>query len=141
MNVRFRPAFLCVAILVAAGFANAQEKTIKRVPPKPTVSVDGKTLFQEYCAVCHGNDGKGAGPAASALKRPPGDLTRIASNNGGKFPDERILRIIRGAEPVAAHGTEYMPMWGKIFNNMGSLSLAQTRVHALVRYVEGIQAK
>ena len=124
-----------------AVFANAQEPAIKKTPARPTVSIDGKSLFREYCAVCHGIDGKGAGPAVTALKQPPGDLTQIARGNGGKFPSDRILRIIKGTEPVAAHGTADMPMWGTVFNNMGNPSLAQTRIHSLLQFVEGMQAK
>ena len=132
---------LYMVILLAAGIANAQDKTIKRVPAKPTTSISGKSLFHEYCAVCHGDDGKGAGPAASALKQPPGDLTWFARNNSGKFPEERFLRIINGSEAVTAHGTQDMPIWGTIFSNSGNLSLTQLRVHALLEFVEQMQAE
>jgi mono/diheme cytochrome c family protein len=130
-----------MVILLAAGIANAQDKTIKRVPAKPTTSISGKSLFHEYCAVCHGDDGKGAGPAASALKQPPGDLTSFARNNSGKFPEERFLGLINGSEAVTAHGTQDMPIWGTIFSNSGNLSLTQLRVHALLEFVEQMQAK
>ena len=135
------PCCLIGSFLLAFGFANAQEKTVKMVPARPTVAIDGKTLFHEYCAVCHGDDGKGGGPAASALKQSPGDLTQIAHKNGGKYPDTLILRIIQGEESVTAHGTQAMPMWGTIFNNMGDPSVAQLRVHALESYIEKMQAK
>ena len=71
---------------------NAQDTTVKQIPPKPTAAIDGKSLFHEYCAVCHGPNGNGDGPAASALKIAPGDLTQISSQNEGKFPEERIMR-------------------------------------------------
>ncbi len=35
----------------------------------------GAEVFATYCAVCHGPDGKGNGPAAAALVPPPPDLT------------------------------------------------------------------
>ncbi|MBZ5572099.1 MAG: cytochrome c [Acidobacteriia bacterium] len=44
----------------------------------------GQQMYSAYCAVCHGNDGKGGGPAAEALKVPPPDLTVLARKNGGK---------------------------------------------------------
>jgi mono/diheme cytochrome c family protein len=141
MKRMLRPFYLLVGVLLTASFVNAQEKTIKQVPAKPTVSVDGKSLFHEYCAVCHGENGKGTGPAASALKQAPTDLTQIAHNNGGKFPDDRILRIVKGEEAVSAHGTQDMPMWGKIFSNMGNLTTAQARTFALLQFIEGLQAK
>ena len=130
------------ALIVCSGLlASAQETTIKRVAPKPTTAIDGKSLFLEYCAVCHGPNGKGGGPAANALKTSPGDLTQISHKAGGKFPEDRILRILKGDEPIAAHGSREMPIWGKVFGNMGSLSAGQTRIHALLQYVEGLQAK
>jgi mono/diheme cytochrome c family protein len=128
--------FLGVVLL-----ANAQETTIKRVPPRPTTAIDGKSLFQEYCAVCHGPGGKGGGPAAPALKTAPGDLTQIARKHGGKFPDERVMRVLQGEESIAAHGSQEMPIWGRVFANMGNVNMGQTRLHALVQYVEGLQAK
>lgn len=130
-----------ILCLVLAGVASGQDKTIQRVSPKPTVAIDGKTLFHEYCAVCHGEGGKGGGPAAKALQVSPGDLTQISRKHEGKFPEERIMRVLKGEEPVTAHGNQDMPIWGRVFSNMGSPTMAQTRVHALLQYVEGIQAK
>ncbi len=127
--------------LAAAGIANSQEKNIERVSPKPTVAIDGKSLFNEYCAVCHGVNGKGGGPAAKALQAAPADLTQISRKIGGKFPEERILRTLKGEESVAAHGSQDMPIWGKVFSNMGNLSMGQMRIHALLQYVEALQAK
>jgi len=133
--------YLLLSVLFAAGIVNAQP-TIKKVPAKPTVAVDGKTLYHDYCAVCHGVDGKGAGPAAAALKPVPSDLTQIARRNNGRFDDERMLRILTGQERVTAHGDQEMPAWGTIFNNMNSNpGMAQTRIHALLQYLDEMQAK
>jgi mono/diheme cytochrome c family protein len=130
-----------MGVLLAVGIGNAQT-TVKQVPAKPTVSIDGKTLFHDYCAVCHGADAKGAGPAAKAFKTMPSDLTRIGHKNGGTFPEDRILRVISGEESIPAHGTKDMPMWGVIFNNMTpNPNLSQMRIHALLQYVEDIQTK
>lgn len=133
-------SFSILSMMLAA-VASGQDKTIQRVPPKSTVSIDGKSLFHEYCAVCHGADGKGGGPAAKALQVPPGDLTQISRKNEGKFPEERVMRVLKGEQPVTAHGSQDMPVWGRVFSNMGSVTMAQTRVHALLQYVEGIQVK
>jgi putative copper export protein/mono/diheme cytochrome c family protein len=35
----------------------------------------GKTLFAQHCAACHGEEGRGDGPAAQGLDPPPSDLT------------------------------------------------------------------
>lgn len=127
-------------VLLAAGIANAQ--TIKKVPAKPTVSIDGKSLYTQYCAVCHANDGKGNGPAAAAMKPAPTDLTQISRTNNGHFPDEKIMRILTGEETITAHGNKDMPVWGAVFHNMNSSpSMSQARLHALVQYLEELQTK
>jgi len=136
--------YLITALIVGLSCfaAGAQEKVIKRVPPVGTASLDGKSLFREYCAVCHGKDGKGGGPAAPALKESPADLTQIARRNQGQFPDQKVLAIVKGEQSVSAHGDQEMPTWGRTFRNMSTdLTVSQGRLHALVMYIQSIQAK
>jgi hypothetical protein len=35
----------------------------------------GEQLYQTYCLMCHGADGRGTGPVARGLPHPPSDLT------------------------------------------------------------------
>src|SRR5215831_17444175 len=93
---------------------------IKKVPAHPTVSVSGQDLFREYCAVCHGTNAKGEGPAAAALRAKPANLTQIARRNGNKYPEVKVQRIINGEDEVTAHGSRDMPVWGEIFRHMSS---------------------
>lgn len=37
---------------------------------------EGKALYEEKCMICHGQNGKGDGPAAAALSPPPKDFSR-----------------------------------------------------------------
>ena len=117
-------------------------KTVKRVNAQPTATVNGVDLFKEYCAVCHGNDAKGTGPAADALKKRPADLTQLAKKNGGTFPELHVMNYIKGDDVVAAHGSRDMPIWGQIFGSFSpNQDLVQVRVYNLLKYIEGVQAK
>ncbi len=113
----------------------------------------GAKDFAARCASCHGQDGKGHGPAASALEKKPSDLTTIAKRHGGNYPAGRVFAAIEGLDMPDAHGTREMPVWGDVFLNedLGdSTSLkdavratddASKRILALVRYIETIQEK
>lgn len=100
--------------LVAQDQPQEQSKTtIQHVPIKRTSSASGKEMYTSYCAVCHGKDGKGDGPAAGALKVPPADLTMLAKNNGGKYPAMKVSSTLRNTSSLPAHGSKDMPMWGR----------------------------
>lgn len=122
---------------LCAGIASAQTR-IERAPIRPVPASDAKLMFETYCAVCHGQDAKGNGPAAVALKQAPADLTRTSARNGGKFPDVKISRFIEGLEGVPAHGTRDMPIWGDLFRSLNR-DTAPTRVYALVEYLKTLQ--
>jgi mono/diheme cytochrome c family protein len=139
-----RPFYLVLIVFAALACfcADAQQKTIKKVEPLGAKSLDGKGLYNEFCAVCHGSDLKGNGPASSALKTPASDLTQIAKKNGGRFPDTKVMAILKGQEGVTAHGNSDMPTWGKTFNDVsGNMTIAQGRMHALVNFLQESQAK
>lgn len=59
-------------------------------------SLDGPKIFRNYCAACHGVDGKGKGPVSGALKHAPPDLTSISQRNSGEFPADKVKAIIAG---------------------------------------------
>lgn len=99
-------------------------------------------MYRAYCAVCHGLDGKGSGPAASALKQRLPDLTLLSKKNGGKFPDFRVTGVIQGDAAIAAHGSRDMPMWGDVFRDLKrDESTVTLRVHNLTQYLASIQQK
>jgi mono/diheme cytochrome c family protein len=100
-------------------------------------------MFNSYCAVCHGKDGKGNGPAASAMKSQPTDLTALAKNDGGKYPSAHVAAVIRGQANSPSHGSEDMPVWGPLFSSIsqGHDAQVQQRIANLVNYIEELQAK
>ena len=106
----------------------------------PFDPIEGHALFRTYCAVCHGENGRGGGPMAKALRTAPPDLTHIWMRNGGKFPLQRVEKIISGESEVAAHGTREMPLWGLIFSQGAwDEHLGRLRIYNLAKYLETIQ--
>ncbi len=134
--------FMCTAAAAQDQTQN-QTKTIEHTTVKPTSAASGAEMYKTYCAVCHGTDGKGDGPAASALKARPTDLTQLSKSNEGKFPALKVTAAIRGEGDVAAHGTKDMPVWGSLFWNMshGHEGEVQQRVANLTKYIESLQEK
>ena len=136
--------FVIVAMftLALAGALGAQEKPkiVSTVPPAIDPG-NPQLMFQEYCAACHGREGRGNGPAAPALKTVPADLTRISARNGGKFPATKVRRYIEGLDEVPAHGSRDMPVWGQVLRPIttGGDAGVQLRVEALTKYLEKIQ--
>lgn len=62
----------------------------------PERQVSGRALYADYCASCHGAEGRGDGPAAAGLGKRPADLTGISARNGGVFPMVRVMSVIDG---------------------------------------------
>jgi mono/diheme cytochrome c family protein len=132
--------------LIASIPLESRAQSVAAVPRSfadPTVyRAWGKELFGIYCAACHGNDGTGNGPAASALKTPPPDLTEIAKRHGGRFPRMTVVGVIDGQTPLASHGSREMPVWGRVFRGEHeNSSLASPELYALADYIESIQKK
>ena len=74
---------------------------------------DGRRLFVENCALCHGRQGLGDGPAGAGLKPGPADLTRISARNGGRFPRAEVLSTLDGYSRVDFPGAG-MPEFGEL---------------------------
>ena len=129
---------LVAVVMLAMSAGAAQAQTVKREAIKPTAASDAGKMFDSYCAVCHGKDGKGTGPAAKALTKAPADLTKLSARNGGAFPDVHVRRYIEGLDEVAAHGSRDMPMWGDLFRSLNR-DTAQIRVAALAEYIKAMQ--
>jgi len=120
----------------------AQDKQAKQEPVKQTVPLSGASMFKDYCAVCHGKDAKGNGPAASALKHAPANLTTLAKRHDGKFPDLYVEEVLRNGVKAPAHGDAEMPVWGPLFSSMDSdPAIMYVRISSLVSYIKSLQVK
>jgi len=134
--------FCCLALLLGALALHAQDKKeIRKVPLQPTSMSSGTEMFKTYCATCHGTGGKGDGPAASALKKSPPDLTQLARKHDGKFPDGYIATKLKAVDQPS-HGSKDMPVWGPLLSSVSRDNAeTQLRIANLVKYLETIQVK
>ena len=96
----------------AAGLL-AQSATVLGPRPAAAQSGDvalGKAVYEKRCAGCHGEGGKGDGPAAELLLPRPRDFTagkyKIRTTAGALASDQDLLRIVTDGMP----GTS-MPPW------------------------------
>jgi mono/diheme cytochrome c family protein len=121
---------LAIACLALVSPGNAQNKPKAEQAGKEE---SGKQWFMAYCASCHGDDAKGHGVVAPALKQAPPNLTLLAKRNNGKFPEEYVDKVLAHGVPAPAHGTAEMPVWGPTFASVNS--------RKLIEYLESIQVK
>lgn len=135
--------FVGVAAL-GATFACAQESKLT-IPVKSTQADSGKEMFVNYCAPCHGLDGRGNGPTAGALKVMPTDLAVLSKNNKGVYPETHVVAVLKFGSENSAHGSKLMPIWGPALRNMshesGNSDEQALRIANLVKYVDGLQVK
>lgn len=71
---------------------------------------EGKALFQTYCAVCHGVQGKGDGPISGKIPPPPSYLSERLM----QFPPGRIFHVITlgtGKMPSYASQLSFDERW------------------------------
>jgi mono/diheme cytochrome c family protein len=131
---------LVVAAMLAVGYDMAQDKPLDKVPKQ---AASGERLYKQYCAACHGSDGRGMGPAASALRTPPANLTTLAKRHGGKFPYDYVESVLRFGLPIVAHGSSDMPTWGPIFGTHEGNNevVVKQRIKGLCDYLATLQEK
>lgn len=142
MNARWMGWALAGALCLA-GAANAQQAANAGL---------GRYEFQSRCAPCHGVSGKGDGDMAKSLVKRPADLTTLARDNGGTFPQERVRAMVDGrSADIAAHGKREMPIWGMEYRTelagAGASKASNPevyvsgRIDALLAYIASIQVK
>ena len=122
--------------------ASASAQTVRQGTAQRIQSIEGVDTFRAYCAVCHGEQARGNGPAATALKKVPADLTGIAKRNNGKFSQTDVEAVIAGTQVLASHGSREMPIWGPVFQALAAdPAFAKLRVANLIEYLRSIQTQ
>jgi mono/diheme cytochrome c family protein len=114
----------------------------------------GKDDFLKLCSGCHGPSGKGDGPNAKGLRKPPADLTKLSQSNNGKFPLVRVSDVMDGRLEFIVHGPREMPSFAEVLKKdvmsrmprdsmSGDLaeSMARRRMVEVIEYVMSLQNK
>ncbi len=82
-------------------------------PPAPVPAVVGQAPFLRHCAGCHGVTGRGDGPLASSLPRPPRDLAgeplRTRSAPGAPSREDVFRTITVGAPAHGMPAFDHLP--------------------------------
>jgi mono/diheme cytochrome c family protein len=113
---------ICFAGLIGFGLG-----TIAPGPLPAQEHAGGQKLYATYCSGCHGDKGKGDGPAAKSLPVKPADHTD--GNVMNQFSDKYLQDIIsKGGGGVGK--SAFMPGW--------STQLKEKEVREIVAYMRSI---
>ena len=125
---------LAAGLTVAGGCSSDDDRDDKKsdaathAAVTPAMLEQGRTLYKVNCAACHGDTGKGDGPAAGVLKPPPRDHTDRAYMD--TLNDEEIERVIKMGGAIK--GKPLMPSHPQF---------KEQELHALVAYVRSLSRK
>jgi high-affinity iron transporter len=120
-------AVLALALGCASEEAGSTAKPATTADASPAVLEQGKVLYKANCVACHGESGKGDGPAAGVLKPPPRDHTDRAYMIS--LTDNQIADIIKMGGAI--RGKPLMPSHPQF---------KDAELQALVAYVRSLSA-
>ena len=103
---------LCAVVLGAALSAHAAD------------AEQGKKLYGQFCATCHGQSGKGDGPGAAALNPKPRDHTD--KEYMSQLSDDDLMKVIKNGG-ASIGKSPLMPPWGA--------SLKDDQIKDIIAYV------
>ena len=94
----------------------------------------GKTSFVTYCSPCHGDGGKGDGPAGLALQPPPRDFTaadfKFDTDGDGAVGTDADLKAVITKGAAAFGGSPLMAPW---------LTLTDADVANIIAFVRSLK--
>lgn len=105
---------LLILMVMAAGLTLA---FLSNQNVKADESSQGQNIYDNKCAMCHGTNGKGEGPAAAAFNPKPFDLTTPALWKHD--PRQRITNAIENG-----------------FGMMPQIDLSSAQIQAVIQYME-----
>ncbi len=106
---------------------------------------NGRALFAQHCAACHGTGGRGDGALAPQLPVAPADLTLLSRSAGGQFPRDSVMTQIYGYPGRFHRGL--MPEFGPVLEGPmvdyeradGTTVQTPKALVAIARHLENIQ--
>ncbi len=93
-----------------AELGSSYDKAVHR--PQKSELLSGKSIYQKFCATCHGVHGKGDGVAAENLSKKPADFTD-AAHASFYSPAGRMYIIEKGSPGTPMIG------WGSVLGKQG----------------------
>lgn len=90
------------------------------------IQIAGKTYYEQYCMVCHGEQGKGDGFNAFNLDPKPKDLTKVLKTASNEVLFNAILGGTAGAD-----GRFQCPPWGR--------TLGEDKINAIIAYIHSFK--
>ena len=148
-HTRFgRIALAAIAVFMSEAGVRAQD------------SGNGRSVYAENCAACHGAGATGKSVKGDTLRVKPADLTLLARRNGGVFSPSAVYAMIDRRSALRVHPDSEMPIWGcrrapsgdgrtraskqKSFDSFFDLScdaeaVIQKRIRDVVAYLKLIQ--
>ncbi len=81
----------------------------------------GRAVYQRYCAVCHGSNGRGNGPLTNVMEMEPADHTD--TKKMAELTNEKLAEVIREGDV----DSKLMPGWKEI--------LSADEIKAVISYI------
>lgn len=108
--------------------AESPEDRLIKDKERQAIFNQGRRYYARFCVHCHGEKGRGNGPASEYLRPAPRDLSmgvfKFRSTRPNTLPvDEDLIKTIRHGVPGTA-----MPVWQDILNDEA--------IHAIVQYIK-----